>query len=186
MEQADTLSLPAATWETEFLEDTSLRRIVLDLYDRDHLGLRRYVAFLGTDPETGKEVVQESFLRVHQHLLSGGDRSNLRAWLYRVAHNLVRNVQTSAKTSRTEYLPDLSAANEVRDVAMSAEDEMLATERNRRFRAALEELSPVQRDCLALRTRGLKYREIGEVLNLSVSTVGEHVQRGLEKLKELI
>jgi RNA polymerase sigma-70 factor (ECF subfamily) len=69
---------------------------------------------------------------------------------------------------------------------MSAEDEMLATERNKRFRAALEELSPVQRDCLSLRTRGLKYREIAEVLNLSVSTVGEHVQRGLEKLKELI
>lgn len=186
MEQADTLSLPTATWETEFLEDTSLQRIVLDLYDRDHLGLRRYVAFLGADPETVKELVQESFLRVHQHLLDGGDRTNLRAWLYRVAHNLVRNAQTSAKASRTEYLPDLPGSSELRDGSISAEDEMLATERNRRFRAALEQLSPVQRDCLALRTRGLKYREIGEVLNLSVSTVGEHVQRGLEKLKELI
>ena len=186
MEQVDALSLPAATWETEFLEDTSLRRIVLDLYDRDHLGLRRYVAFLGADQETAKEIVQESFLRMHQHLLSGGDRSNLRAWLYRVAHNLVRNAQTSARTNRIEYLPDLPASGEMRDSAISAEDELLATERNKRFRAALDQLSPVQRDCLALRTRGLKYREIGEVLSLSVSTVGEHVQRGLEKLKELI
>lgn len=186
MEQVDALPLPAATWETEFLEDTSLRRMVLDLYDRDHLGLRRYVAFLGTDPETAREIVQESFLRVHQHLLSGGDRTNLRAWLYRVAHNLVRNTQTSAQTSKVDYLPDLSAADELRDDAMSAEDELLAAERNRRFRAALEELSPPQRECLALRTRGLKYREIGEVLNLSVSTVGEHVQRGLDKLKELL
>jgi RNA polymerase sigma-70 factor, ECF subfamily len=185
MEQVDALPLPAATWETEFLEDTSLPRIVLDLYDRDHAGLRRYVAFLGADPETAREVVQESFLRLHQHLLSGGERSNLRAWLYRVAHNLVRNTQTAAQTSKTDYLPDMSAA-ELRDGAMSAEDEMLIAERNRRFRAALEELSPAQRDCLALRTRGLKYREIGEVLNLSVSTVGEHVQRGLDKLKELL
>jgi len=186
MDQADALSLAAATWETEFLEDTSLRRMVLDLYDRDHLGLRRYVGFLGIDPETAQELVQESFLRVHQHLLSGGDRSNLRAWLYRVAHNLVRNAQTSARTNRTEYLPDLGASAEIRDEAMSAEDEMLATERNARFKAALEQLSAAQRDCLALRTRGLKYREIAEVLNLSVSTVGEHVQRGLETIKELI
>ena len=186
MEQADALPLPAATWETEFLEDTSLRRIVLDLYDRDHLGLRRYVAFLGADPETAQEVIQEAFLRVHQHLLSGGDRSNLRAWLYRVTHNLVRNSQTSARTNKMAYLPDLPVADEISDGAMSAEDEMLAVERNRRFRAALEELSPPQRECLALRTRGLKYREIGEVLNLSVSTVGEHVQRGLDKLKELL
>src|ERR671933_1109888 len=122
MEQADALSLPAATWETEFLEDTSLRRIVLDLYDRDHLGLRRYVAFLGADPETAQEVVQESFLRVHQHLLSGGDRSNLRAWLYRVAHNLVRNNQTSARMTRTEYLPDLGSSGEIRGGAVSAEE----------------------------------------------------------------
>ena len=186
MEQVDAFPLPAATWETEFLEDTSLRRIVLDLYDRDHLGLRRYVAFLGADPETTREIVQESFLRLHQHLLAGGERSNLRAWLYRVAHNLVRNSQTAAQRSKTDYLPDLSATSELRDTAISAEDELLAVERNRRFRAALEELSPPQRDCLALRTRGLKYREIGEVLNLSVSTVGEHVQRGLDKLKELL
>src|SRR4051794_40807185 len=127
MEQADALSLPSATWDTEFLEDTSLRRIVLDLYDRDHLGLRRYVLFLGTDPETAQEIVQETFLRVHQHLRSGGDHTNLRAWAYRVAHNLVRNAQM--RTSRTEYLPDLSGSGELRDSASSAEDEMLASER---------------------------------------------------------
>jgi len=40
--------------------------------------------------------------------------------------------------------------------------------------------------CLVLRSQGLKYREIAEALNLSVSTVGENVQRGLEKLKELL
>ncbi|MFL6449009.1 MAG: RNA polymerase sigma factor [Bryobacteraceae bacterium] len=186
MEQADALSLPAATWETEFLEDTSLRRIVLDLYDRDHLGLRRYVAFLGADPETAQEVVQESFLRVHQHLLSGGDRTNLRAWLYRVAHNLLRNLQTSARATRIDYLPDLPASGDIHDTGMSPEEEMLASERDARFKIALEQLSPAQRECLALRTRGLKYREIGEVLDLSVSTVGEHIQRGLEKLKELL
>jgi len=186
MEQADTLSLPAATWETEFLEDTSLRRIVLELYDREHLGLRRYVAFLGADSDTAWEIVQESYLRLHQHLLAAGDRTNLRAWLYRVAHNLLRNMQVSARTNRMDYLPDLAASADIRTAAMSAEEEMLASERNARFAAALDQLNPVQRECLALRTRGLKYREIGDVLNLSVSTVGEHVQRGLEKLKELL
>lgn len=186
MEQADALSLSSATWETEFLEDTSLRRIVLDLYDREHLGLRRYVAFLGTDSDTVQEVVQESFLRLHQHLLSGGDRTNLRAWLYRVVHNLVRNIRASARTGKTGFLPGVTESENVPDPAISPEDGVLAAERNKRFKLALEQLSPAQRDCLALRTRGLKYREIGEVLNLSVSTVGENIQRGLERLKELL
>jgi DNA-directed RNA polymerase specialized sigma24 family protein len=39
---------------------------------------------------------------------------------------------------------------------------------------------------LALRAEGFKYREIADVLELSTSTVGENVQRGLEKLKELL
>src|SRR3954453_7730381 len=138
MQQADALSLPAATWETEFLEDTSLRRIVLELYDRDHLGLRRYVAFLGADPETTKELVQESFLRVHEHLLSGGDRTNLRAWLYRVAHNLVRNAQTSYRTTKTDFLPDLT--QDLTANTVSAEDQVLAVEQLKRLKAALKEL----------------------------------------------
>lgn len=186
MQHADALSLPVATWETEFLEDISLRRVVVELYDRDHLPLRRYVALLGVDQETAKEIVQESFLRVHQHLLSGGDRSNLRAWLYRVAHNLVRNAQTSFRATKTDYLPDLTPTGDLPATAASAEEQMLAAERTQRLKVALEELSPAQRECMVLRTRGLKYREIGEITSLSVSTVAEHVQRGLERLKVLL
>src|SRR5690349_2768770 len=131
MQRADAVSVPAATtWETEFLEDVSLRRVVLDLYDRDHVSLRRYVAFLGTDPDTAEEIVQESFLRVHQHLLSGGDRENLRAWLYRVAHNLVRNAQTASRSTRTDYLPDLASAEDRRADEMSAEERLLAAEQH--------------------------------------------------------
>src|SRR3954467_5601065 len=102
MERVDALSLPSATWETDFLEDISLRRMVLDLYDRDHLGVRRYAVFLGADPETAQEIVQESFLLSHQHLLSGGGQSTRWGWLYRVAHNLVGNIQASVQSGRMD------------------------------------------------------------------------------------
>jgi RNA polymerase sigma-70 factor, ECF subfamily len=59
-------------------------------------------------------------------------------------------------------------------------------ERMVRLRAAMIELSTAQRECLVLRAQGLKYREIAEVLNLSTSAVGENIQRGLERLKELL
>ena len=54
------------------------------------------------------------------------------------------------------------------------------------FTTAMQELSAAQRECLVLRAQGLKYREIAEALNLSVSTVGENVQRGLDRLKGLL
>jgi RNA polymerase sigma-70 factor, ECF subfamily len=186
MDQADTFPLPSTAWKADYLEDTSVRRTVLEQYDRESVPLRRYLQFLGIDAETAQEVVHESFLKLHQHLLANGDRSNLRAWLYRVAHNLGRNTQTAFRSSRTDSLPDLMLAQGLPSQAASVEQELLAEERHRLVRAAINRLSAAQKDCLMLRAQGFKYREIAEVLNLSVSTVGENIQRGLEKLKELV
>ena len=186
MEKAGSLSLASATWETEYLEDIKIRRLVLEWYDREHVAVRRYLLFLGVEAETVREIVQETFLKLHQHLLGGGDQSNLRAWLYRVAHNLARNWQSCFGSSKTDLLSDVTVAGDLPSQAISAEDKLLAAERTKRFREALGQLSTAQRECLALRAQGMKYREIAEALNLSVSTVGENIGRGLEKLRELI
>lgn len=184
MEQGNLLALPRTAWEAKYLEDTSLPRLVLDYY-REHVAIRRYLSFLGTNPETAREIVQESFLKLHEHLLANGDRTNLRAWLYRVAHNLARNAQTASHWVRTDSL-DVDAARDACATAASPEQDLLAQERILRLRRAMDALSAAQKECLLLRAEGLKYREIAEVLNVSVSTVGENVQRGLEKLKGMI
>jgi RNA polymerase sigma-70 factor (ECF subfamily) len=186
MHRADILPLPSSAWKADYLEDTSVRRLVLEYYDRESAPLRRYLQFLGIDPETAQEVVHEAFLKLHQHLLADGDRTNLRAWLYRVVHNLGRNTQTAFRSSRTDSLPDVTVTGDLPSPAASIEQQLLAAERTHLMRSAIDRLSPAQKDCLVLRAQGLKYREIGEVLNLSVSTVGENIQRGLEKLKELL
>jgi RNA polymerase sigma-70 factor (ECF subfamily) len=186
MDRADTLSLPGTTWMADYLEDTSPRRLVLEYYDRESVPLRRYLLFLGLDFESSQEIVQETFLKLHQHLLAGGDQTNLRAWLYRVAHNLGRNAQTAFHAARTDSLPDVTLAGDPPSGAASIEDELLDQERAAHMRQAINRLTPAQKDCLVLRAQGLKYREIAEVLSLSVSTVGENIQRGLQKLKELL
>lgn len=160
--------------------------VVLAHYDREQLALRRYLLFLGMDIDSARETVQETFLRLHQHLLANGDRTNLRAWLYRVAHNLARNAQSAFHSSKTEPLPEPSGAADPVANLVSVEDELLAREQLSRLREGLSQLSTAQRECLVLRSQGFKYREIAEVLNLSISTVAENVQRGLGKLKELL
>lgn len=186
MDRTEVLAFPTTAWEPEYLEDTAVRDLILQHYDREHVPIQRYLIFSGVDRETAQEAVQESFLRLHQHLLNGGDRTNLRAWLYRVAHNLARNAQTAYSSSRTDALPDASSGGELVANTVSAEESLLAEEQIQRLRLAMKQLSLAQREALMLRTQGLKYREIAEVLSLSVSTVGENVQRGLERLKELL
>lgn len=186
MERTEVLTFPATGWELEYLEDTAVRNLILDHYDREHVAIQRYLIFLGVDVDTAQEAVQESFLKLHEHLLARGDRTNLRAWLYRVAHNLARNAQSAHRSSRTDSLPDATVALELAASTVSAEEALLAEEKTRRLQQAMEQLSPAQRQALVLRTQGLKYREIADVLNVSVSTVGENIQRGLERLKELL
>lgn len=186
MNRSTSLAVPELGWETSYLEDVSVRRVVLEQYDQESLALRKYLSFLGMDRETGQEIVQECFLKLHEHLLAGGDRTNLRAWLYRVSHNMARNMQTSFRNAKTDYLPDLTLGAELAGAGLSAEEQLLEAERTKRFQKALGQLSRPQRECLTLRTQGLKYREIAEILQLSTSTVGENIARGLERLKELV
>jgi RNA polymerase sigma-70 factor (ECF subfamily) len=186
MDQGRLLTFPAVPWKFESVENGNNSRVLLELYDREQTPLKRYLAMLGVDAETARDIVQEGFLKLHEHLLGGGDQGNLRAWLYRVVHNNARNRQTSFGARNTGRIDDLpSSANPVaRDE--SPEQKLLGQEREMRMRQAMDQLSDAQRACLVLRTQGLKYREIAATLDLSVSTVGENVQRGLERLRELL
>ena len=89
-------------WAPEATQESmEHRKLLLDLYDREQVPLRRYLMFLGVRPEAGEEFVQEAFLRLHQHLQSGGERTNLRAWLYRVVHNLAVSEMQAARNRWT-------------------------------------------------------------------------------------
>jgi RNA polymerase sigma-70 factor (ECF subfamily) len=178
---AKALDFPGTGWEADLVEQTADSRLILELYDKEQVSLRRYLIWLGLDSETADETVQESFLKLHQHLLAKGDRAHLRAWLYRVAHNVARNAQLSFRASKTSAL---DTAIDPPSRAASAEEELLEQEKAARLQAGMDRLTSPQRNCLVLRSQGLKYREIAETLGLSVSTVAENVQRGLERLRE--
>jgi RNA polymerase sigma-70 factor (ECF subfamily) len=186
MKPTDVIALPAVMLAAEPLSKTHCVDVVLEYYDQEYSSLRRYLVFLGVDGETAQEIVQESFLKLQEHLAKGGDQSHLRAWLYRVAHNLARNVQAAHRTRKTDRLEDVTILGDPVARELSVEENLIDRERTVRFREAMERLSDAQRSCLVLRAQGMKYREIADILKLSVSTVGENVQRGLGKLREML
>jgi RNA polymerase sigma-70 factor (ECF subfamily) len=179
-------ALPRVAAGADYLEDTTSLRLVLEHYDREHMALVRYLCFLNVNAETAKEIVQDCFIKLHEHLQSGGDSSNLRAWLYRVAHNLARNSQLSARARKTESLNEAATLREPVATEQSVEDRLLEAEKWKRLRAGMAQLPESQRQALVLRSQGLKYREIAQALGLSTSTVAENVQRGMDALKKIV
>ena len=131
--------------------------------------------------DEAQDVVQDAFLSLQRHLASDGKQGNIRGWLFRVAHNQARNRQTSYYRRFSEPLD-----GEMDFLADDAtpEQRVLEKEKFRRLAAAIRLLTESERECLLLRAGGLRYREIGEVLGMAVSTVGDTVERAIKKLAE--
>jgi RNA polymerase sigma-70 factor (ECF subfamily) len=163
--------------------DVEARHTVTALFADVRASLYRYLRWLGSTPEQTDDAIQETFLRLYTHLESGGARDNVRGWVFRVAANLVRDERRSIRWRRSDPLPE-HGAGEAEFVDPIANPEQIAAvnESNRRLQAAILALPLDQQKCLALRSQGLRYREIGELLGIGTTTVSDLLQRAVRAL----
>jgi RNA polymerase sigma-70 factor (ECF subfamily) len=168
------LVLPLSRFTTGACEATTLYREL-------RAPLLRYLVCLGLSADEAQDVVQDAFLSLHRHLASGGSQENIRSWLFRVAHNQARNRQT--RYDRRFAAPLEDGMDCALDQA-TPEQAVLEKEKFRRLGKAIRLLTEFERECLLLRAGGLRYREIGEVLGVPTSTVGDTVDRAIKKLAE--
>lgn len=159
--------------------ESNLHETVALAYEEARNDVYFYLLRLGLASPEAQDVTQEAFLRLYQALKRGEQILNARAWAFRVAHNLAVNLVTRRRDTAEvdEHHASLDA---------NPEELALQTIQNERLREALGELSPQQRQCLHLRAEGLRYREIGEILGITTSTVNEFVRRGIAKLRKAL
>ena len=168
------LALPLLRFAADSCEATTLYREL-------RKPLLRYLICLGLTSDEAQDVVQDAFLSLQQHLASGRPQDNIRSWVFRVAHNQARNHQNSY---HRRFGEPLEAGIESVAQDPTPERIVLEKERFRRLAKEMRLLTDSERQCLLLRAEGLRYREIGEVLELSTSTVGDTVERAIRKLAE--
>jgi RNA polymerase sigma factor (sigma-70 family) len=129
-----------------------------------------------------QDLAQEAYLR-----LLRVERSELirqpRAYLYRIAVNLVSEFRLRAKREPITYDSEsLEQLAEIACVDSPAEAE-LAVEAQQ-VEALLEQLPPLYRAIFLLRKRdGLSYPEIAQQLDISVHTVKKYLARAVAKCR---
>lgn len=166
--------------------ETAASTIEADLeqaYRETRVAICSYLIYLGVPMAQAQEVTQEVYLRLYQTMRKGEQILNQRAWLFRVAHNLGLKVRSREKAFRA-MTPDWERFTHV--AVESPEQSMLDKEKMRLVHAALDSLSPQQRNCLYLRSEGLRYREIANVIGVSPSTVNEFLRRAIARLAEAV
>ena len=153
------------------------------IYRQTHGAICSYVQCLGVPQSQAQEVTQDVYLRLYQTMRKGEEIRNVRAWLFRAAHNLSLNVRSREKAFRS-LNPEWDHFSAL--AVESPERAMLDREKARKVRSALETLSPQQRNCLFLRSEGLRYREIADVMGISPNTVNEFLRRAISRLAEAV
>ena len=169
------------TDDEECLQD---RRRIIQLYGDIRPALNAYLCARGLSHDHSEDIIQETFLRLVRRTLDGGTNDKLRVWVFRVAHNLSVDLHRSERRwSRGDETDRYTVVPELADPAPSPEEMILLIERLARFRAAFAELTPKQRECLLLRSKGLRYRDIAVALGVSVQRVGELMQRAISLVR---
>ena len=147
--------------------------------------LRRYLVCSGVRPADADEAVQESFLRLYRHLEKGREVDNVRAWVFQVARNYLKDERKSAHSRHSVPLDNaMEREGRFADPGANPEHGALHEERARRLTQAIERLPAQQRECILLRSSGLRYREIAEVMGININNVGGLVMRAVARLSE--
>jgi RNA polymerase sigma factor (sigma-70 family) len=153
-----------------------------ELFTRHHSRVYGVARRVVGNHEEAEEIMLDVFLRLHKQRLARLDDANVAGWLYRSATNTAFNVVRSRQRRRSwlsrliaERGPEQNATDPAHDVVR---DEQAAT-----VRQALARLPERQRNVLALRAEGFSYREIAEILDVKVTSVGTTLARAEQSLR---
>ncbi len=156
---------------------------VAELFAQLRSPVLRYLLTFDLPVHDGEEVLQEVFLALFQHLQRGGGRSHLRGWVFRVAYNLALKWRQENQRQLTNTADSL--ADEHHDPSLNPEQQFAFVQHKARIRAVMRALPEIDRGCLALRAEGLRYREIAEILGMSLGAVSQSLARSLARFHQV-
>jgi RNA polymerase sigma-70 factor (ECF subfamily) len=164
-------------------ENTSLIYMALN-YDR---GLRKYAYSLTKDKDDADDLLQDTYLKVLQNEHSFEQKTNLQAWVYTIMRNTYVNDYKRKQRERmfVDKYPDLyHLSNYVSSPSDAADSCYHLKEINNTIEKTKEE----KRIPFEMYLDGYKYKEIAQVMNLSIGTVKSRIfftrKELMDKLKE--
>jgi RNA polymerase sigma-70 factor (ECF subfamily) len=133
-----------------------------------------------------KDLVQEVFIKAYVNIQSFDASRKFSSWLYRIAHN--EFINAGKKKSRLPVFAfDLDALFPHLAARETADGDLERRELKEALDKSLDKLDVKYREPLALYyLEDMDYREIADILQIPVSTVGVRLTRGKAMLKKII
>ena len=148
-----------------------------EVYRTTYRALVRFLYRKVWDAARAEDLAQEAFARAVVH-----KPDDARGWLFIVAANMARDDARRAARER-RHLTLLKAEPQASEPA-AADDALQAENERTRVRAALELLTPRDREVLLLWDSGMSYDEIAAQTGLARGAIGTTLARARRRLVE--
>lgn len=152
------------------------------LYERYLDEIYRFVFYkVGSQP-TAEDLTEEAFLRAWEHLpriyKKDQKMDNFRAWVYRIANNLVIDFYRKKKPVENIEAPEPANSALPETVA-------IANEQSQQLAQSIRKLKPEHQQIIILRlVNDLSHKEVASIMNISESHSRVLLYRALKKLKD--
>jgi RNA polymerase sigma-70 factor (ECF subfamily) len=158
------------------------------LYDQTNRVVYGLALRILRDPGAAEEATLDVYMQVWRKAATYDiSRGNPSAWLLCMARTRALDRLRSSASARNSETALEDSPIERAIATDNPEASTLATERQRIVRAALERLSPEQREVIDVAYfSGLSHSEIAAKLNLPLGTVKTRIRLGMEKLREYL
>lgn len=155
-----------------------LERKFLKAYDELSDAIFRHCYFRVFNRERAKELMQETFMRAWENI---GEVQNLKAFLYKVANNLIIDESRKKKAVSLEDMQE-----EGFDIPDDKKDRPMNILAGKELIKILERLDPKYRQVIMMRyLDDLSPKEIAEATGESENNVSVRIYRGMEQLRRL-
>ncbi|MFH1896022.1 MAG: RNA polymerase sigma factor [bacterium] len=160
------------------------REAYAEIVGRYEKKLIRYARYLIKDENKAADAVQNAFIKAYQNLHGFNTKRKFSSWIYRIAHNEAINEakKYGKEIDGTNIIWSLFRGREELEPETAAERDLT----KKRVGECLEKLPLKYKEVLAMYyLESFSYSEIGEMLRISINTVGTRIARGKREMKML-
>ncbi len=160
-----------------------IQGIFMKSYEENSDALFRYCYFQTSNKEVATDILQDTFTKTWIYLSEGNEVDNLKAFLYKVAKNLIIDHRRKKKAHSLEAITDTGV-----DFPDVDEEERATENFDKEFVVAkLEKLDPDDREILSMRyINEMSIREIGDTLDMTANNVSVKIHRATQKMKKVL
>ena len=164
-------------------EQQSLQQQFIESYDVLSDAIFKHCFFRVSDRDVALDLMQETFMKTWRYLQEGKDIHDVRAFLYKVANNLIIDFYRKKKSVSLDEITE-GDENSFQPTDDSFE-EIFSKAELQQIMKMIQNLEEPYRQAIIMRyIDGLSPQEIAEIIGESANNISVRITRGLEKIRE--